>query len=61
MQVEPTTRLLPLATAKHSKTNGTMYFKKGLTRIIWKVNHSNATNLHSNPICNAQYTCKHKL
>jgi hypothetical protein len=61
MQVEPTTHLLLLATTKHTKTNGTIYYKNGLTRIIWKGNHSNATNLHSNPIRNAQYTCKHKL
>jgi hypothetical protein len=43
MQVEPTTCLLSLATTKHSTTNSTIYYKKGLTRIIGKGNHSNAT------------------
>jgi hypothetical protein len=36
MQVDPTTRLLPLATNKQSTTNGTIYYKRGLTRITWK-------------------------
>jgi hypothetical protein len=29
MRVEPTIRLLPLATTKHSTTNGTIIYKKG--------------------------------
>jgi hypothetical protein len=29
IRVEPTTRLLPLATTKHSTTNSTIYYKKG--------------------------------
>jgi hypothetical protein len=61
MRVKPTTHLLLLATIKHRTTNDTIYYKNGLTRIIRKGNHSNATNLHSNHIGSAQYTCKHKL
>jgi hypothetical protein len=32
VQVEPTTRLLPLATTKHSTTNSTIYYKKGINK-----------------------------
>jgi hypothetical protein len=34
--VEPTTHLLSLATIKHSTTNGTIIYQRGLTRIIRK-------------------------
>jgi hypothetical protein len=34
MRVEPTTHLLPLATTKHNTTNGTIIYKKALTRIM---------------------------
>jgi hypothetical protein len=36
MRVESTTHLLPLATTKHSTNNGTIYYKRELTRIIRK-------------------------
>jgi hypothetical protein len=36
MRVEPITCLLTLATNKHSTTNGTIYYKGGLTTIMWK-------------------------
>jgi hypothetical protein len=42
MRVGHTTRLLPLVITKHSTTNGTIYYK-GITRIMWKVEHNAAT------------------
>jgi hypothetical protein len=50
MRVESTTRLLPLATTKHSTTNYTIYYKKGINKDNMEGNHSNASSFHSNPI-----------
>jgi hypothetical protein len=59
MRVESTSRLLTLATTKHSSTNGTIYYKKGIIR---KGKYSNASIFFIKLLyVSAQYNCKHKL